>query len=123
MSIRIDIASPVPVFDQLIQQIRRSVVDGTLQPGTPLPTIRQLATDLQINPNTVAKAFKLLERDGVIETRGRSGSFIHAKAKRHSKNDVREVATTSLAQTVAALRATGLTDSEIRVAFSAVMKK
>lgn len=122
MSITVDIASAVPVFEQLVQQIRDAVLAGELRPGTALPTIRQLANDLQLNPNTVARAYKVLERDGVIETRGRSGSFIHARAKRHSKNDARETAVAALTESVAALRAAGLTDTEIRVAFAAAMK-
>jgi GntR family transcriptional regulator len=122
MSITVDISSSVPVFEQLVQQIRDAVSVGVLRPGTPLPTIRQLATDLQLNPNTVARAYKVLERDGVIETRGRSGSFIHARAKRHSKSGAREAAVTSLSETIDALRAAGLDDSEIRVAFATAMK-
>ena len=60
-------------------------VDGAsaLKPGTPLPAIRQLATDLQLNPNTVAKSYRLLERDAVIETHGRHGSFVHQQGKKH----------------------------------------
>ena len=122
MSITVDIASAVPVFEQLVQQIRDAVQAGELRPGTALPTIRQLANDLQLNPNTVARAYKVLERDGVIETRGRSGSFIHTRAKRHSKHDARETAVAALTESIAALRDAGLTDSEIRVAFAAAMK-
>jgi GntR family transcriptional regulator len=122
MSITVDIASAVPVFEQLVQQIRDAVLAGELHPGTALPTIRQLANDLQLNPNTVARAYKVLERDGVIETRGRSGSFIHMRAKRHSKNDARVTAVAALTESIEALRAAGLTDSEIRVAFAAAMK-
>jgi len=122
MSITVDISSPVPMFEQLVQQIRDAVQEGALRPGTPLPTIRQLASDLQLNPNTVARAYKVLERDGVIETRGRSGSFIHARAKRHSRSDAREAAVTSLSETIAALREAGLANAEIRVAFATAMK-
>jgi GntR family transcriptional regulator len=122
MSITVDISSAVPVFEQLVQQIRAAVQAGALRPGTALPTIRQLASDLQLNPNTVARAYKVLERDGVIETRGRSGSFIHAQAKRHSRDDVREAAVTSLSETIETLREAGLADAEIRVAFATAMK-
>ncbi len=122
MQISIDERSPEPVFLQMSTQIREAVKSGELKPDTPLPTIRQLAAELQINPNTVAKAYRLLERDGVIETRGGKGSFIHPDGRKHSRVEVSAQAAPMLAQTVAALRAIGLTDSEIRNAFTSVMK-
>lgn len=122
MQISIDERLPEPVFLQLSTQIREAVRSGELKPDTPLPSIRQLAADLQINPNTVAKAYRLLERDAVIETRGGKGSFIHHEGRKHSKVDVSAQAAPVLAHTVAALRAIGLTDSEIRIAFAGVMK-
>ena len=123
MQISIDERLAEPVFSQLISQIRAAVKSGELKPGTPLPTIRQLAADLQINPNTVAKAYGLLERDAVIETRGRKGSFVHLNGKKHSKVDLGSQASSVLARSIAALRETGLTDSEIRNAFASVMKE
>jgi GntR family transcriptional regulator len=123
MQISIDERSPEPVFSQLITQIREAVRSGELKPDSPLPTIRQLAADLQINPNTVAKAYRLLERDTLIETRGRKGSFVHRDGKKHSKIDLGSQAASVLTQTIASLREAGLTDSEIRNAFSSVMKE
>jgi GntR family transcriptional regulator len=122
MQISINEGLPEPVFLQLSTQIREAVKTGELKPDTPLPTIRQLAAELQINPNTVAKAYRLLERDGVIETRGGKGSFIHREGRKHSRTDISTQAAPLLAQTVAALRALGLTDSEIRNAFASVMR-
>jgi len=122
MQISIDDRSPEPVFAQLITQIRDAVRRGDLKPGAPLPAIRQLAADLQINPNTVAKAYRLLDRDGVIETRGRRGSFVHRDGRRRSKVDLGSTATSVLSTAIASLRETGLTDAEIRGAFTGVMK-
>jgi GntR family transcriptional regulator len=122
MQISVDVRDAVPVFTQLISQIRTAVRSGTLKAGTPLPPIRQLAADLQINPNTVAKAYRLLERDGVIETRGRHGSFVHAEGRKRSKVDLGSQATSTLSEAISALRENGLTDSEIRIAFAAVMR-
>ena len=122
MKISIDAGATEPVFSQLINQIREAVRTGELKPGTPLPAIRQLATDLQLNPNTVAKAYGLLERDAVIETRGRHGSFVHQQGRKHSKIDLGSQAISVLAGAIASLRDTGLTDSEIRNAFTSVMK-
>lgn len=123
MRISIDLNNPEPVFAQLMSQIRAGVQRGELKPGAPLPPIRQLANDLQLNPNTVAKAYSLLERDGVIDARGRRGSFVHRDGRKHSKIDLTSKAASALSQSIAALRALGLTDSEIRIAFSQVMRE
>ncbi len=122
MRITIDINSATPVFAQLIDQNRSAVQSGALKPGAPLPAIRQLAADLQINPNTVAKAYALLERDAVIETRGRAGSFVHREGRKHSRINLAAQATTLLTDAITKLRHTGLTDSEIRNAFTSVMR-
>lgn len=66
------------MYLQLIEQIKRSVALGVLTPGEQLPTVKQLATDLTINPNTVARVYRELERDGVIETSPGRGSFIRS---------------------------------------------
>ena len=76
---------------------------------------------MQINPNTVAKAYRLLERDALIET-GPRGSFVHRDGKRHSMVDRGSQATAALTEVIASLRGTGLTDSEIRIAFANIMK-
>jgi GntR family transcriptional regulator len=122
MRITIDVNAPAPVFAQLIEQIREAVQSGELKAGTPLPAIRQLAADLQINPNTVAKAYALLERDAVIETRGRAGSFVHRDGRKHARVNLAAQATSVLTDAVSRLRDTGLTDSEIRIAFASVMR-
>jgi GntR family transcriptional regulator len=121
MHITIDERLPEPVFSQLVSQIREAVRSGQLKPGAPLPAIRQLAVDLQINPNTVAKAYRLLERDAVIET-GPRGSLVHQDGKKHSRVDLGAEALSAIAQVVAALRRKGLTDSEIRNSFVSVMR-
>ncbi|MFT2817820.1 GntR family transcriptional regulator [Leifsonia sp. A12D58] len=72
----IDPHSPVPPYEQLRIQIAGQVHDGELAPGTRLPTVRRLAGDLGLAPNTVARCYRALEHDEVIETRGRHGSFI-----------------------------------------------
>jgi GntR family transcriptional regulator len=76
----VDTRSPVPVYQQIIEQVRAQVEESALPPGTPLPSVRQLAADLDINPNTVAKSYLLLERDGVIQTVRRRGTFVAEQA-------------------------------------------
>jgi DNA-binding transcriptional regulator YhcF (GntR family) len=78
MVITIDPESSVAPFEQIRVQVSEQARAGTLPAGTRLPTVRGLAGDLGLAPNTVARAYRELETDGVIETRGRSGSFVAA---------------------------------------------
>lgn len=72
----IDPASAVPPFEQLRRQLLDDVSTGALSPGTRLPTVRRLAEDLGLAPGTVARAYRELEAAGIIETRGRNGTFV-----------------------------------------------
>jgi DNA-binding transcriptional regulator YhcF (GntR family) len=76
MELRIDAANPAPASEQVRTQLLEAVRRGTLPPGAKLPTVRQLADQLGIAVNTVARAYRLLEQDGLVETFGRRGSFI-----------------------------------------------
>jgi GntR family transcriptional regulator len=74
--LEVDTRSPVPIYEQITDGIQRLVREGKLVPGVLLPSVRQLAADLEINPNTVARAYGLLEKDGIIETARRRGTRI-----------------------------------------------
>jgi len=76
MHIRLESASGLPVYQQVVDQIKRMIAAGTLRTGDRLPTVRELASQLIVNPNTIAHAYQSLERDKVIETRRGLGSFI-----------------------------------------------
>jgi len=90
----VDPRSGVPIYLQVIEQIKRSVALGILGSGEQLPTVKQLALDLTINPNTVAKAYRELERDGVIETSPGRGSFV----KSNGVADTTKAAATDVAR-------------------------
>ena len=122
MRIQIDNNLSTPLFKQLMDQIKKAVMDGLLKPGDSLPSIRQLANDLELNHNTVAKAYQILERDSVIQTKGYRGTSIHGDALQNSTINMNETITTKLNETIKSLRESGATDSEIRIAFSNVMK-
>ena len=121
MEITIDIDNPVPQFEQLIEQIKAAVTAGVLKPGDALPSIRQLANDLDLNNKTVAKAYKLLERDSIIEAKGYRGTYVHPKAKANCKFDLRDWTQRKVSEALAELREAGATDSEIRNAFASAM--
>lgn len=78
MMLLVDPRSATPPYEQLRVQVLAAVRSGDLVPGDKLPTVRRLAEDLGLAANTVARAYRELERDEVIETRGRNGSFIAA---------------------------------------------
>src|SRR5438093_852864 len=73
---RLDMASGVPVYRQIMDQVMGGIAAGALAPGDQLPTVRQLAVDLSINPNTVIRAYRELEIRGVLETEQGTGTFI-----------------------------------------------
>ena len=101
----VDGESGVPPYEQVRDGIRDQVDEGSLAPGFRLPPVRSLATSLGLAPNTVARAYKELEAAGVVETRGRAGTFV---AGRGVDRAVRSAA----ASYVASVRAVGLTDDE-----------
>jgi GntR family transcriptional regulator len=76
MQIRIDNASERPVYQQIIDQVKRDIALGRLGKDEKLPTVRQLAGQLAINPNTIAKAYQQMDREGIITTRPGSGAFV-----------------------------------------------
>ena len=76
----VDPSLPTPPYEQLKDQIIEQRTSGTLLAGQRLPPVRQLATELGLAPNTVARAYRELEASGIIETRGRAGSFITGTA-------------------------------------------
>lgn len=121
MEIVINTNDSVPLFTQLIDQIKTAVLNGDLSPGAAMPSIRQLANDLGVNHNTVAKAYRLLERDSVIQTRGYRGTFIHPKAKANSVVDLNAWVESELSEVIKLFRKSGVTDSEIRIAFKNAM--
>lgn len=73
---RIDQRSSVPVYEQLVRQIERGILSGELKDGSRLPSIRELASSLRINPNTVAKSYRQLEVEGLVRSRKGLGIFV-----------------------------------------------
>jgi len=76
MQIRIDLLSKIPIYIQVIDQIKHMIATGTLKPGDQLPTVRQMAADLRVNFNTIARAYRMLDEDGLISTQHGRGTYI-----------------------------------------------
>lgn len=121
MDIAIQTNAPEPVYEQIVRQIHEAVKSGKLRPDTPLPTVRQLAGDLVINRNTVARAYRILEEQGVILTAGRKGTFIRQDAVR----EVAKVRTTRaervMRRVVKTLLGEGLSRKELADIFASVL--
>lgn len=105
MRLGVDPASGVPPFEQVREAIRSQVDSGALEPGFRLPPVRALAAELDLAANTVARAYKELEALGVVETRGRAGTFVTGRGVERS---LREAA----AAYAATVRTLGVTDAE-----------
>jgi GntR family transcriptional regulator len=90
MQIQLDFRSSQPIYLQIVEQIRQMVVRGELQPGDQLPTVRQLATDLQVNFNTVARAYRLLDEAGLISTQHGRGTYVWEKPSDESLQRLRQ---------------------------------
>jgi GntR family transcriptional regulator len=114
-------ASGVPIYLQLIEQVKHAVETGALRPGEQLPGIRPLAEELVINPNTVAKAYRELEHEGIIELRQGAGAFVAANAGKFGQAEKLRGARTVVAGAVKQLRARGVTDEEIRRLYEAAL--
>ena len=81
MEIVIDNDDSTPLLAQLMGQIKKGVISGKIRPGNALPSCQQLANDLELDSKMVARAYRLLELDLVIQTRGRLGAVVHADAE------------------------------------------
>jgi GntR family transcriptional regulator len=107
-------SSGVPIYLQLMEQVKHAIETGALKAGEQLPSIRPLAEELVVNPNTVAKAYRELEHQGVIELRQGAGAFVAHNAIAKEDAERLKAAQVLVAQGIERLRARGLTDEEIR---------
>ena len=80
MHVNISTSDARPIYVQIMDEVRRALVVGTLRSEDPLPSVRQLAADLRLNPNTVAQAYRELERDGLVYVRRGQGTFVADRA-------------------------------------------
>jgi len=102
-----------------MEQVKHGIETGALRPGEQLPGIRPLAEELVINPNTVAKAYRELEHEGIIELRHGAGAFVSANARAKKLTEKLRAGQAIVAAAMEKLRARGVTDEEIRRLFEA----
>lgn len=121
MDIIINADAPEPVYEQLVRQIQDGVLTGALAAGTPLPPVRQLASDLILNRNTVARAYKMLEDQGIIQTAGRKGTFVRAGAAHEVTRQKTGQAERTIRRMVDSLMSDGLSREEISSIFASTL--
>lgn len=92
MLISIDAGEPRPIYVQIMDEIKRAVVLGTVGPDEALPSVRQLAAELRVNPNTVQQAYRELERSGLVYVRRGQGTFVAEEAAVQSDRERRDLA-------------------------------
>jgi GntR family transcriptional regulator len=119
----VDPRSGVPIYLQIIEQIKRSIALGVLQAGEQLPTVKQLAIDLTVNPNTVARAYRELERERVIETAPGRGSFVRPNGVTESPKVAAEIAGGALDVALREAKSVGLERAQVRDLFEAALRR
>ncbi|HLM56209.1 MAG TPA: GntR family transcriptional regulator [Pyrinomonadaceae bacterium] len=123
MFIAIDPSSGVPIYMQIVSQIKTGIAMGRLLPEDPLPSVRQLAVELSVNPNTVARAYLDLEYDGIIYKRQGAGTFVSGQGVEMSKNERRKVLSELIEKALVEGVNLGLDERELRETFERVLDK
>ena len=114
MFLNIDPTSELAIYEQVVRQVKFAVAGEVIQRGELAPSVRELARELAINPNTVAKVYRDLEREGVLRTRPGSGAFVADDAGESCVEQSRQIAADALSTGVAKGVAAGLKPKEIR---------
>src|SRR5437016_6960006 len=110
---RLDAGTGVPFYRQIIDQVLLAVADGRLRPGTQLPTVRQLAVDLSVNLNTVAKAYREMEIRGIVATQQGTGTFVAARKAEKRSAERRRALDQLVEQLLSLAVAKGFTHEEL----------
>lgn len=123
MLFRIHPDSGTPIYVQLMEQVMHAIETGALRPGEQLPAIRALAEDTVTNPNTVAKAYRELEHEGVIELRQGLGAFVRVGVSSAREAGAMKQAHRAMGAAVAVMRKLGLSEASMRRVFEAELTR
>lgn len=114
MWFHVDAGSGVPIYMQILNQVRRATASGLLKPGDQMPSVRELAMGLTVNPNTIAKAYQELERDGVIKTVRGIGTFVAEKEVKIVHEERVKVLLTAIDKVLIEAHHLGFSEDEVR---------
>jgi len=115
--IKVDPSSYVPIYEQIKKEFKKEIFQGELKPHDALPSIRDLATELLINPNTVARAYRELEMDGFIYTKKGKGCYVSDDSSQKRDEELKAVLIQSFDNAIGEARKFGLSPSEIQKLF------
>ena len=123
MNLRIEPGDGVPIYLQIVEQVKRAVALGGLKPEAGLPSVRQLAVELTINPNTVARAYLELEHQGVIYKRQGQGTFVSSQAAEASKRERQKIVGALFEKALIEAVNSGMTAAEIEEIYRHLMHR
>lgn len=123
MLIKIDPGGFRPIYEQIKTEMRRLAAVGAVKPNEPLPSIRDLAADLVINPNTIARAYRELEQEGLIYTQKGRGSFLTARRAQDRDRALEACVNKTLDEAIGEVRRFGLGAAEIRKRFEERLRR
>ncbi len=123
MLIKLSQRSPLPFYQQIVDQIRALIVSGHLRPGQPLPSIRQLAAELAVSVITVKRAYLELEREGLITTRQGRGTFVNPQLPQDIREKLLETVREKLKEGIREGLKAGLDREEIREIFNQILEE
>jgi GntR family transcriptional regulator len=121
--IKVDTKGFVPLYEQVKAEIRRMAAVGAVKPQDPLPSIRELAADILVNPNTVARAYRELEQEGLIYTQKGRGSFLSARRVQDMNRDLEAHLNRKMDEAVREIRKFGLSPAEVRKLFADSLRR
>ena len=117
MNLTLETSGTVPIYQQIAEQIHRRVAMGALKPGDPVPSVRQLALELTINPNTVARAYLELEYQGILHKRQGQGTYVSPGAAKASRREGGRMVVALLERAIAEAATFGMGADEVQTLF------
>jgi GntR family transcriptional regulator len=120
--LQVDPKSPEPLYQQIMEQIRGAVASGRLVAGQRMPSVRELATQLRINPNTVMAAYRELTREGLLDSRPRSGLFVSEDAEKMRDAYRLSCAKKALGEAISGLDYLGLSAEELKTLLDSLLE-
>jgi GntR family transcriptional regulator len=121
MTFQLDLSTGVPVYRQIIDQVHAARASGAVRPGERLPTVRQLAVDLKVNPNTVVRAYRELELTGILTTRQGRGTFLTNEAVKQNEAERGQKLDRLVGEIVTRAGREGFTVQEVQQRLESVM--
>ncbi len=122
MELTLDPSGATPIYQQIAEQIQRRIALGAVRPGDPLPSVRQLALELTINPNTVARAYLELEYQGILDKRQGQGTFVSATAKEAASREGGRIVAGLLRRAVMEAATFGMSRKDVEALFQETVR-